>query len=687
MNKNRWRRTIVFAIGSLLFAINSAWAAADTEAKATVIDNKIDPQLLNESFKTSALQEALISVQGSFDKQLLNKHQHYLDKRREWVNHLQQKTQTAQLNLLSWLREQRVEHRSYWINNTVWVRANRTQLRALAARRDVTFVYANPIIVAKKPVVEPAFLAEATLAGVEWGVNKINAPKVWAAGFTGQGVVIAGEDTGYKWDHPAIKSKYRGWNGNTANHNYNWYDATHNGSASCAPNQKTPCDDNGHGTHTIGTMVGDDGAGNQVGVAPGAKWIGCRNMIGGEGTPARYTECLQWLVAPTDVNGQNPDPSKAPDISSHSWGCTPSEGCTAADALKTAVDNVISAGIMVIAAAGNDGSSCSTITDPPGRLDASLTVGSTTSSDTMSSFSSRGPATGASKIKPDLSAPGSSVRSAWNNDGYNTISGTSMATPHVAGAAALLISAVPALRGKPEQVASLLRSTAVGVSNSQSCGGIGSTTYPNYVAGAGRIDVHAAYLKATGSTVNNPPTAAFTFSVSNLTVAFTDSSADSDGTIASRLWTFGDNTTSTAANPSKTYANAGTYTVVLKVTDDKGDSGSVSKQVTVGTANNVLTNGVPKTGLSGATGSSQTFTLAVPAGATGLKFVTSGGTGDADLYVKWGSAPTTSSYDCRSIGSSNSETCSITTAKTGTYYVLIKGYRAFSGLSLTGSHR
>lgn len=100
----------------------------------------------------------------------------------------------------------------------------------------------------------------------------------------------------------------------------------------------------------------------------------------------------------------------------------------------------------------------------------------------------------------------------------------------------------------------------------------------------------------------------------------------------------------------------------------------------------VLTNGVAKTGQSGAAGASLTYTMVVPAGATGLKFVTSGGTGDSDLYAKFGSAPTTTSNDCKSEGGTNAETCTIATAQAGTYYVLVKGYSAFSGVSITGSY-
>ncbi|QSX79266.1 M4 family metallopeptidase [Agrilutibacter solisilvae] len=190
-----------------------------------------------------------------------------------------------------------------------------------------------------------------------------------------------------------------------------------------------------------------------------------------------------------------------------------------------------------------------------------------------------------------------------------------------------------------------------------------------------------------GGTGNANPVANFTSSVSGLTVAFTDTSTDSDGTIASRSWNFGDSTTSTATNPSKTYSAAGTYTVTLTVTDNGGATNTKTSSVTVGSSGGtVLTNGVPKTGIAGAAGSSQVFSLDVPAGATGLKFVSSGGTGDADMYVKFNATPTTTSYDCRSIGSTTAETCNIATAQAGTYYVLISGYSAFSGMSLTGSY-
>lgn len=186
---------------------------------------------------------------------------------------------------------------------------------------------------------------------------------------------------------------------------------------------------------------------------------------------------------------------------------------------------------------------------------------------------------------------------------------------------------------------------------------------------------------------SSAPTANFSATSNGLTATFTDASTDSNGSIISRNWNFGDGSTSTVTNPGHAYAAGGSYTVSLTVTDNEGLTGGISKVVTVSApGGSVLSNGVPVTGLSGAAAAELRYTMAVPAGATGLKFVTSGGSGDADLYVKFGSAPTTTSYTCKSEGSSNAETCAIATAQAGTYHVLVKAYATFSGLSLTGSY-
>jgi serine protease len=221
----------------------------------------------------------------------------------------------------------------------------------------------------------------------------------------------------------------------------------------------------------------------------------------------------------------------------------------------------------------------------------------------------------------------------------------------------------------------------------------------NVVMGNGTYTEQASWSNDTGGcAISHPivgggggggnvaPTANFSYITNALVATFTDASSDSDGTIASRAWTFGDGGTSTATSPSHTYASAGTYSVSLKVTDNGGLTNTKTVSVTVtSTTGNVLTNGVPVTGLAATTGNKLNYTMVVPSGATNLKFVMSGGTGDADMYVKFGSAPTTSSYDCRPYVTGNSESCPITTAQAGTYYVMLNAYASFTGVTLTGS--
>jgi serine protease AprX len=413
----------------------------------------------------------------------------------ETLTTLAENTQKPILNQLDALG---VEYQSFWVANMIRVRGDMSVVQAMAQRPDVANIYGNPTVHLDDLPEEnqQTFLNP---EAIEWNILMVNADDVWNAGVTGEGAVIGGHDTGYDWDHPALINQYRGWNGATADHNYNWHDAIHSGGGSCGANSPEPCDDFGHGTHTMGTMVGDDGASNQIGMAPGAKWIGCRNMDVGNGTPATYSECYQWFIAPTDLNGNNPDPSKAPHVINNSWGCPASEGCSP-NSLLTIVQNVVAAGILTAHSAGNDGPGCSTVNTPSAIYDESFSVGSTTNTNTISSFSSRGPVTvdASNRMKPDISAPGSGVRSSVPGGGYSTSSGTSMAAPHVAGLTGLLISANPDLAGNVALLEDIMEQTAVLVTVSpvQTCGGVPSTDIPNNTFGWGRIDAFAAYQEA-----------------------------------------------------------------------------------------------------------------------------------------------------------------------------------------------
>ncbi|MEO6038809.1 MAG: S8 family serine peptidase, partial [Saprospiraceae bacterium] len=398
---------------------------------------------------------------------------------------------------------------TFWVINAVWSEGDAALIERVAQLPIVARVENNPVWHMEMPQPESTQVAaDRTLTPISWGLTKIKADQVWNLGYTGQGVVVGGQDTGYEWNHPAIKNKYRGWDGSIANHNYNGHDAIHSliggGSNSCGINLMAPCDDTNHGTHTMGTMTGGVDDDNIIGVAPGATWMGCRNMEENDGTPATYIECFQWFIAPTNLSNGAADPSMAPDVINNSWGCPPSEGCNATNfaTMDAVINNVRTAGIFVAVSAGNSGPGCSSIDSPAAIFSGSFTVGATqnTTLDQIATFSSRGPVTVyGSAMKPNISAPGVGITSCVGNDNnsgsynYSSFSGTSMAGPHIAGVVALIISARPDLKGQVSTIENIIKNTAMArFATAPFCGTDNGTSHPNNVYGWGRVDALAA---------------------------------------------------------------------------------------------------------------------------------------------------------------------------------------------------
>jgi subtilisin family serine protease len=435
-------------------------------------------------------------------------------------NTLRAHAERSQASIRAALNALGASYKSYWSVNGLVVSGDRALAETLAARADVRRIESDRPSRGIAPIKVAAPAAPTT---IEWGVQRVNAPQVWAMGYTGQGIVLGNQDTGVRWTHNAVKNHYRGWNGITADHNYNWWDGIRvpNPGNPCGFSLSAPCDDDvtlggGHGTHTTGTVLGDDGAGNQVGVAPGAEWIGCRNMEQGVGRPQTYLECFEFFLAPHDLNEQNPNPALRPHVMNNSWACV--EGC-APQTLQSAVEACDASGILVEASAGNDGPACSTVTWTPAIYEASFTTGAFDINNSIAYFSSRGPVTsdGSMRLKPNIAAPGVDVRSALRGSDteYGALSGTSMAGPHTVGVVALLWSARPDLVRRIDETRQLLEQTAnpnltVAIAPAP-CGGTTTTQIPNNFFGYGRVDALAALNRAQAtvtpqSTVTPVPT-------------------------------------------------------------------------------------------------------------------------------------------------------------------------------------
>ncbi|MFC5604785.1 S8 family serine peptidase [Sporosarcina koreensis] len=369
---------------------------------------------------------------------------------------------------------------SYYIVNGMAVTATKEIAEKIASFPEVEKILPNEtreLVAATKT--ENAVVPASGLANVEWNVARVNAPDVWAMGIDGSGTVVASIDTGVQWDHPALKQKYRGYDAATGqvSHKFHFFDATRAG-------REAAYDDHGHGTHVTGTMVGSEPDGsNQVGVAPGAKWIAVKVFdAAGNTTDDILLAAAQWILAPHDRNG-NVRVDLAPDVVNNSWG----GGRGLDEWYRDVVINWRNAEIFPEFSAGN-----TTLSNPggpgsiavPANYPESFATGATDINNKVASFSLRGPSP-YGEVKPDIIAPGVNIRSSVPGSGYEGgWNGTSMSGPAVSAVAALLRQANATIT--VDEMEQILTSTAVPLTDSQ------YPTVPNNGYGHGLVDAYAA---------------------------------------------------------------------------------------------------------------------------------------------------------------------------------------------------
>lgn len=544
--------------------------------------------------------------------------------------------------------------------NGVLVKANRAQLKAMRNDPNVKYIELDQVV-----QVNP-ISTNADQASPTWGLDRIDQSNLpldnnYHYDFDGTGVTAYVIDTG-------VRNSHNEFNGR-ATSGYDFVD-----------NDSDATDCNGHGTHVAGTI-----AGSSYGVAKNANIVGVRVLdCAGSGTNSGVIDGINWVK----------NNAVAPAVANMSLGGGASQ------ALDDAVNAAVAAGITFVVAAGNDNRNACNYS--PARAADAITVGSTTSTDARSSFSNYGSCL-------DIYAPGSSITSAWynSNSATNTISGTSMAAPHVAGVAALLLDETSSLSPSQLQATMLARSSADKVSDAKTGspnqllfslanddGGGGCTTdcnQDNVLNNAEVVSINGASDSEVVYSIEVPADS------SHLDVLMSGGSGDADIYVSygqaptrtsyqCRPYKNGNNESCQFDNPQ-----AGQWYVMVHGYSTYSGADLSATYTTGGggqdqcTDANCLENGVTLTGLSGNRRSTVFYKTYVPAGST-LTVSTSGGSGDADLYVNAGSEPTTSNYDCRPYKSGNVESCSFNVQESGYYHVMIRGYRSYSGLNLTATY-
>lgn len=391
------------------------------------------------------------------------------------INTLQNKANATQLHLRALLDRKKgsgevASYESFWVFNGLAVTAKANVINELAARPEIATITTNEIdvIEANSPRLT------ATSANPELNLSVVQAPELWDLGYTGQGIVVANLDSGVDINHPDLSARWRGGNNS-------WFDPY-------GQHPTIPTDISGHGTWTMGVMVGGDSGGTAIGLAPDAQWIAVKIFDDyGNATANAIHGGFQWLLDPDG----DPGTLDTPHVVNNSWIF--SSACDLEFELD--LQALRAAGILPVFAAGNTGPASNTSRSPANNPSA-FAVGSTTISDTIEFDSGRGPSScGESEsIFPELVAPGVNIRTSDLYGFYYNATGTSLSAPHVSGALALLLSAYPELDTASQQEALLYGATDLGA--------VG----PDNDYGYGRLNALASYqwLEENGTPTPTP---------------------------------------------------------------------------------------------------------------------------------------------------------------------------------------
>ncbi|NJN16030.1 MAG: S8 family serine peptidase [Oscillochloris sp.] len=461
--------------------------------------DRVDPQIAGE-LAGAGLTNMLVFLADQPDLSAAYTVPDWAERGRVVYQLLYAHAEQSQRGLRSLIASRGLRYTPLWITNAILVYdATAADVTALSGRAEVALLRADHV--ASLPLETPPVddfpldqvaACDADSANVCWNISRIEADQVWNRfGVRGEGIVVGSIDSGVSYSHPALIGQYRGNRGDGSfEHHYNWFDAY--------ANSPEPVDSGNHGTHTMGTIVAagtSSPAAPAVGVAPGARWIAARGCGVTSCSESDLIRAAQWMLAPTDLSGNSPRPDLRPQIINNSW----SSGSGDNDWYAGYTAAWRAAGMFPVFAAGNTGATigCSSIQSPGDYSDV-VGVGSVDSQDRLSSFSSKGP-TVDGRLKPDLTAPGSNVLStvSFGTASYSTLSGTSMATPHVVGVAALLWSANPGLIGNFDATYAALTENAMPVTSDSRYEGseyldCAPGAAPNNLYGHGRLNAYAS---------------------------------------------------------------------------------------------------------------------------------------------------------------------------------------------------